>query len=79
MGRGVGSGLQTTESLQISKRNLIKTIRLLLTDSFLTFSQSKSKLIGYVVASGLQYGKGENLFHYFFKVDITTVSFSLRL
>ncbi|XP_024912672.1 adenylate kinase 7-like isoform X2 [Cynoglossus semilaevis] len=69
MGRGVGSGLQTTESLQISKRNLIKTIRLLLTDSFLTFSQSKSKLIGYVVASGLQYGKGENLFHYFFKVS----------
>uniref|UniRef100_A0A3P8UR02 Adenylate kinase 7a n=1 Tax=Cynoglossus semilaevis TaxID=244447 RepID=A0A3P8UR02_CYNSE len=30
---------------------------------------SKSKLIGYVVASGLQYGKGENLFHYFFKVS----------
>ncbi|XP_044025237.1 adenylate kinase 7-like [Siniperca chuatsi] len=29
----------------------------------------KSKLTGYVVASGLQYGKGENLFHYFFKVS----------
>ncbi|XP_054474761.1 adenylate kinase 7-like [Anoplopoma fimbria] len=29
----------------------------------------KSKLIGYVVACGLQYGKGENLFHYFFKVS----------
>ncbi|KAM6991737.1 adenylate kinase 7-like [Tautogolabrus adspersus] len=29
----------------------------------------KSKLKGYVVASGLQYGKGENLFHYFFKVS----------
>uniref|UniRef100_A0A3Q1CW12 Nucleoside-diphosphate kinase n=1 Tax=Amphiprion ocellaris TaxID=80972 RepID=A0A3Q1CW12_AMPOC len=29
----------------------------------------KSKLIGYVVASGLQYGKGENLFHYFFKIS----------
>ncbi|KAL6095707.1 ak7 [Pungitius sinensis] len=27
----------------------------------------KSKLFGYVVASGLQYGKGENLFNYFFK------------
>ncbi|KAM8832109.1 adenylate kinase 7-like isoform 2-T2 [Spinachia spinachia] len=27
----------------------------------------KSKLVGYVVASGLQYGKGENLFNYFFK------------
>ncbi|XP_073348543.1 adenylate kinase 7-like [Pagrus major] len=26
-------------------------------------------LTGYVVASGLQYGKGENLFHYFFKVS----------
>ncbi|XP_065819463.1 adenylate kinase 7-like [Labrus bergylta] len=29
----------------------------------------KSQLKGYVVASGLQYGKGENLFHYFFKVS----------
>ncbi|XP_034039367.1 LOW QUALITY PROTEIN: adenylate kinase 7-like [Thalassophryne amazonica] len=29
----------------------------------------KSKLSGYVVAAGLQYGKGENLFHYFFKVS----------
>ncbi|XP_045916561.1 adenylate kinase 7-like isoform X1 [Micropterus dolomieu] len=29
----------------------------------------KSKLTCYVVASGLQYGKGENLFHYFFKVS----------
>uniref|UniRef100_A0A673CWZ7 Adenylate kinase 7a n=1 Tax=Sphaeramia orbicularis TaxID=375764 RepID=A0A673CWZ7_9TELE len=29
----------------------------------------KSKLAGYVVSSGLQYGKGENLFHYFFKVS----------
>lgn len=28
----------------------------------------KSKLTGYVVACGLQYGNGENLFHYFFKV-----------
>ncbi|XP_040016870.2 adenylate kinase 7 isoform X3 [Gasterosteus aculeatus] len=27
----------------------------------------KSKLVGYVVGSGLQYGKGENLFNYFFK------------
>lgn len=32
--------------------------------------QKKSKIISYVVASGLQYGKEENLFHYFFKVDI---------
>lgn len=30
--------------------------------------QKGSRLTGYVVASGLQYGKGENLFHYFFKV-----------
>ncbi|XP_051793005.1 adenylate kinase 7-like [Acanthochromis polyacanthus] len=29
----------------------------------------KSKLSGYVVASGLQYGKGEDLFHYFFKIS----------
>ncbi|XP_053192700.1 adenylate kinase 7-like [Scomber japonicus] len=29
----------------------------------------KSKLIGFVVAAGLQYGKGENLFHFFFKVS----------
>uniref|UniRef100_A0A3Q3L073 Adenylate kinase 7-like n=1 Tax=Mastacembelus armatus TaxID=205130 RepID=A0A3Q3L073_9TELE len=29
----------------------------------------KSKLKGYVVASGLQYGMGENLFHYFFKMS----------
>ncbi|XP_041815008.1 adenylate kinase 7-like [Chelmon rostratus] len=29
----------------------------------------KSKLTGYVVACGLQYGRGENLFHYFFKVS----------
>ncbi|XP_070782037.1 adenylate kinase 7-like [Enoplosus armatus] len=29
----------------------------------------KSKLTGYVVTCGLQYGKGENLFHYFFKMS----------
>ncbi|KAK5903275.1 hypothetical protein CgunFtcFv8_007071 [Champsocephalus gunnari] len=29
----------------------------------------RSKLTGYVVACGLQYGKGENVFHYFFKVS----------
>ncbi|XP_070843607.1 adenylate kinase 7-like [Chaetodon trifascialis] len=29
----------------------------------------KSKLTGYVVACGLQYGRGENLFHYFFKAS----------
>ncbi|TKS76313.1 Adenylate kinase 7 [Collichthys lucidus] len=29
----------------------------------------KTKLTGYVVACGLQYGKGENLFSYFFKVS----------
>ncbi|XP_061843144.2 adenylate kinase 7-like [Nerophis lumbriciformis] len=29
----------------------------------------KNKLKGYVLAAGLQYGKGENLFHYFFKVS----------
>lgn len=29
----------------------------------------KTKLTGYVVAAGLQYGKGENLFHFFFKVS----------
>ncbi|CAL8317375.1 unnamed protein product [Merluccius merluccius] len=29
--------------------------------------EKKSKLSGYVVASGLQYGRGENIFHYFFK------------
>ncbi|XP_070705681.1 adenylate kinase 7-like [Pempheris klunzingeri] len=29
----------------------------------------RSKLTGYVVACGLQYGKGENLFHFFFKVS----------
>lgn len=26
-----------------------------------------------MVASGLQYGKGENLFHYFFKVDVNVI------
>ncbi|XP_037541529.1 adenylate kinase 7-like [Nematolebias whitei] len=29
----------------------------------------KSKLTGYVVAAGLQYGMEENLFHYFFKIS----------
>lgn len=29
----------------------------------------KTRLSAYVVASGLQYGKGENIFHYFFKVS----------
>ncbi|KAG9344723.1 hypothetical protein JZ751_010410, partial [Albula glossodonta] len=29
----------------------------------------KSKLSTYVVASGLQYGMGENIFHYFFKAS----------
>ncbi|XP_061610212.1 adenylate kinase 7-like [Phyllopteryx taeniolatus] len=29
----------------------------------------KNKLKGYVLAAGMQYGKGENLFHYFFKVS----------
>lgn len=32
--------------------------------------QKKCKLIGYVVACGLQYGQGENLFHFFFKVNV---------
>lgn len=40
-----------------------------MTVNFLIF-QKKTKLTGYVVACGLQYGKGENLFQYFFKVDI---------
>lgn len=31
--------------------------------------QKKCKILSYVVASGLQYGNEENLFHYFFKVD----------
>ncbi|XP_051909270.1 adenylate kinase 7a [Hippocampus zosterae] len=29
----------------------------------------KNKLKGYVLAAGIQYGKGENLFHYFYKVS----------
>ena len=36
-------------------------------------SQKRSKLTGYVVAGGLQYGKGESLFHYFFKVNFDWV------
>ena len=32
--------------------------------------QKKPKLTSYVVACGHQYGKGENLFHFFFKVDV---------
>jgi hypothetical protein len=32
--------------------------------------QKKSKISGYAVASGLQYGRGENIFHYFFKVAL---------
>ena len=35
--------------------------------------QKKAKLSGYVVASGLQYGRGENIFHYFFKVALFTL------
>ncbi|XP_072307845.1 adenylate kinase 7-like [Eucyclogobius newberryi] len=36
----------------------------------MTLGQTKkTRLPAYVVASGLQYGKGENLFHYFFKVS----------
>lgn len=35
--------------------------------------QKKSKLVGYVVGSGLQYGKGENLFNYFFKVGMNVL------
>ncbi|CAL8316201.1 unnamed protein product [Boreogadus saida] len=31
--------------------------------------EKKSKLSGYAVASGLQYGRGENIFHYFFKAS----------
>uniref|UniRef100_A0A8C9X114 Adenylate kinase 7a n=1 Tax=Sander lucioperca TaxID=283035 RepID=A0A8C9X114_SANLU len=33
-----------------------------------TQKYSNSMLTGYVIGSGIQYGKGENLFHYFFKV-----------
>ncbi|KAM6964998.1 adenylate kinase 7-like [Aplochiton taeniatus] len=29
----------------------------------------KAKLVGYVVAAGIQYGMGENMFHYFFKTS----------
>ena len=32
--------------------------------------QNKSKLVTYVVASGLTYGCGENIFHYLFKVRL---------
>ena len=39
-----------------------------------TILQKKAKLTGYVVAAGLQYGKGENLFHFFFKVDINLIN-----
>ncbi|XP_055005748.1 adenylate kinase 7-like [Boleophthalmus pectinirostris] len=35
----------------------------------LKLGRKKTRLPAYVVSSGLQYGKGENLFHYFFKVS----------
>lgn len=35
--------------------------------------QKKAKLLGYVVACGLQYGLGENLFHFFFKVSVRVI------
>uniref|UniRef100_A0A3Q2NTW5 Adenylate kinase 7a n=1 Tax=Fundulus heteroclitus TaxID=8078 RepID=A0A3Q2NTW5_FUNHE len=33
------------------------------------YNNKTSKLKGYVVGAGLQYGMGENIFHYFFKVS----------
>lgn len=47
-----------------------------LNSSDFSILQKKSKLAGYVVASGLQYGMGENLFHYFFKVDINHINYN---
>lgn len=35
----------------------------------LTYMQDKSKLLSYVVASGLTYGTGESIFHFLFKVN----------
>uniref|UniRef100_A0A8C6KG87 Adenylate kinase 7a n=1 Tax=Nothobranchius furzeri TaxID=105023 RepID=A0A8C6KG87_NOTFU len=32
-------------------------------------NKGKTKLRGYIIAAGLQYGMGENLFHYFFKIS----------
>ena len=32
------------------------------------FMKDKSKLLSYVVAGGLSYGAGENIFHFLFKV-----------
>lgn len=37
---------------------------------YILIFQKASKLKGYVVCAGFQYGMGENLFHYFFKVNI---------
>lgn len=48
------------------KRHLMDSV-------LISILQKKSKLTGYVVACGHQYGKGENLFHYFFKVDINVI------
>ena len=33
--------------------------------------QDKSKLLSYVVASGLTYGAGESIFHFLFKVKVS--------
>lgn len=45
----------------------------------LPIGQKKSKLIGYVVACGLQYGLGENLFHFFFKVSVRVIERNWRV
>ena len=37
-------------------------------DQPLHYMQDKSKLLSYVIASGLTYGAGENIFHFLFKV-----------
>lgn len=39
--------------------------------------QKKSKLSSYVVAAGVQYGMGENLLHYFFKVHLNYITWDI--
>lgn len=44
-----------------------KVCHIICFNKFLFFLQDKSKFVTYVLASGLTYGLGENIFHFLFK------------
>lgn len=67
----MGRVWQLSTTMSTTTKTMAKTTTLFFT------IQKKSKLSSYVVAAGIQYGMGENLLHYFFKVHLNYVTETL--